>query len=55
MTASKLFSAADHGAVERAIVALINSQPEFLSSRTAESPRAVGDAIRHLGGVTAPR
>lgn len=48
MTGSKLFSAADHGAVERAIVALINSQPEFLSSRTAGSPRAVGDAIQDI-------
>lgn len=48
MTGSGLFSAADHEAMERAIVGLINSQPEFLSSRTAPSTRAVGDAIQEI-------
>lgn len=34
--------------VEKKIKALLNGQKDFLSQRTASSPRAVGDAIEHI-------
>ncbi len=34
--------------IEKKILQFLNSQPEFLSSRTAQSPRAVGDAIESI-------
>lgn len=48
MTKSKLFSASKYKGVEKRIVELINSQPEFLSTKTSTSPRAVGDAIQEI-------
>src|SRR3990167_3114229 len=34
--------------IEKKIIKFLNAQPEFLSDRTAESPRAVGDAIENI-------
>ena len=48
MSQSQIFNATKHKQLERKIVALLNEQPDFLSSRTASSPRAVGDAIQTI-------
>ena len=45
---SRIFYAAKFKAIEKAIVKLLNSQPEFLSAQTAASPRAAGDAIQTI-------
>lgn len=46
MTRSQIFYTKKYKAIEKAIVTLLNSQPDFLSARTAVSTRAVGDAIQ---------
>ncbi len=43
---SRIFYTAKFRALEKTIVKLLNMQPDFLSTRTASSPRAVGDAIQ---------
>lgn len=45
---SKIFFTAKYRLLEKAIVKLLNAQPDFLSARTAASPRAVGDAIQSV-------
>jgi hypothetical protein len=46
MSKSQIFYTTKYKSIEKAIVALLNSQPDFLSARTVASPRAVGDAIQ---------
>ncbi len=46
MTKSRIFYTGRYKKIEKAIVKLLNAQPDFLSARTAASPRAVGDAIQ---------
>lgn len=48
MRKSQIFYTNKYKAIERAIVTLLNSQPDFLSTRTAVSTRAVGDAIQTI-------
>lgn len=43
---SPIFYNGQHKAIEEAIADLLNSQPDFLSPRSATSTRAVGDAIQ---------
>ncbi len=45
---SRIFCTNRYKSIEKGIVRLLNSQPEFLSARTAASPRAVGDAIQTI-------
>ncbi len=46
MNASRIFHSNKYKDIEKAIIKLLNSQPDFLSSRTVSSTRAVGDAIQ---------
>lgn len=48
MSKSQIFYTNKYKEIEEAIVKLLNSQPDFLSDRTAVSPRAVGDAIQTI-------
>ncbi len=48
MCKSQIFYTGTYKAIEEAIVKLLNSQPDFLSARTAVSTRAVGDAIQTI-------
>jgi hypothetical protein len=48
MSYSPIFHTNSYKRIEKAIVRLLNSQPDFLSARTATSTRAVGDAIQSL-------
>jgi hypothetical protein len=48
MTKSQIFYTEKYRGIEKAIVGLLNSQPDFLSTRTASSTRAVGDAIQTI-------
>lgn len=48
MVTSRIFRASQYRTIEKAIVHLINSEPDFLSVRTATSPRAAGDAIQTI-------
>lgn len=48
MPASRIFHSDRYKAIEDAILELLNSQPEYLSSHTITSPRAVGDAIQSI-------
>ncbi|MDE3089348.1 MAG: hypothetical protein KGJ80_08175 [Chloroflexota bacterium] len=48
MVTSRIFRASRYRTIEKAIVRLINSEPDFLSVRTATSPRAAGDAIQTI-------
>lgn len=48
MSKSRIFDPQEHRRIEKAVVEMLNLQPEFLSSRTAESTRAVGDAIQSI-------
>ena len=48
MSKSQIFHGGRFKTIERAIVKLLNSQPDFLSVRTAASTRAVGDAIQTI-------
>ena len=43
-----IFTSGAYKPIEQQVLTLINSQPEFLSARTADSPRAVGDAIQNI-------
>lgn len=45
---SKIFSTARFKSIEKALVKLLNAQPDFLSAHTATSPRATGDAIQSV-------
>jgi len=45
---SKLFYEGDYSRIECEIRELLNCQPEFMSARTASSPRATGDAIQDI-------
>jgi hypothetical protein len=45
---SKLFHTQDYLIIQERVRNLINSSPDFLSSRTAQSPRATGDAIESI-------
>jgi hypothetical protein len=48
MNKSQIFYTEKYKTIEEAIVTLLNSQPDFLSTRTATSTRAVGDAIQTI-------
>jgi hypothetical protein len=48
MTTSRIFHPTQHKRVEKAIIALLNSQPDFLSAHTVSSTRAIGDAIQTI-------
>lgn len=48
MTTNRIFRTTQHKRIEKAIVVLLNSQPDFLSARTALSTRAIGDAIQTI-------
>lgn len=48
MTKSQIFHTGKYKQIEGAIVDLLNSQPDFLSSRSASSTRAAGDAIQAI-------
>ena len=48
MTRSRIFHTDEYQAIESSIVEMLNSQPDFLSARTAPSTRAVGDAIENI-------
>ncbi len=48
MAKSKLFFDGAYKRIEAEIIALINSQPDFLSAKTSASPRAAGDAIQGI-------
>jgi hypothetical protein len=45
---SRLFYSGKYRRIEVAIKKLLNSQPDFLSKRTASSTRATGDAIQEI-------
>lgn len=48
MRKSHIFYTEKYKTIEKAIVKLLNSQPDFLSTQTAVSTRAVGDAIQAI-------
>jgi hypothetical protein len=48
MSKSQIFYTTKYRSIEKAIVTLLNSQPDFLSARTVASTRAVGDAIQSI-------
>jgi len=48
MAGSKIFCGRVYKRIEKEIVKLVNSQPDFLSAKTSASPRAVGDAIQGI-------
>lgn len=45
---SKIFTGKTRLNIEKAVISLINSEKDLMSSRTINSPRAVGDAIQEL-------
>jgi hypothetical protein len=45
---SRVFHTNLYKKIEANILKLLNSQPDFLSARTASSPRAVGDAVQMI-------
>jgi hypothetical protein len=45
---SKLFYSDEYRRIENEIRNLLNSQPDFMSARTASSTRATGDAIQQI-------
>lgn len=45
---SRLFHTLEYVGVQERVRDLINSSPDFLSSNTAQSPRAAGDAIENI-------
>lgn len=45
---SKIFSTEIQSEIEKNVIARINSEKDFMSVRTINSPRAVGDAIQEL-------
>lgn len=48
MAKSKIFYGNAYKNIENEIIKLINGQPDFLSAKTATSPRAAGDAIQGI-------
>ena len=48
MKKSSIFYADVYLELQEKIVQFLNNQPDFLSARTADSPRAVGDAIENV-------
>ncbi|MBD2037739.1 hypothetical protein H6F76_22555 [Leptolyngbya sp. FACHB-321] len=50
MEKSKIFYSEKFGEVQEAIKEFLNSQEDYLSTSTANSPRAVGDAIQEVLG-----
>ena len=48
MAKSRIFHTDEYKSIESSIVTLLNDQPDFLSTRTAPSTRAVGDAIEDI-------
>lgn len=54
MKKSTIFFTNRYKEIEQAIIALVNSQPDFISARTAVSTRAVGDAIQTILFGTIP-
>lgn len=46
MSKSQIFYTDKYKEIEKAIAKLLNAQPDFLSTRTAASTRASGDAIQ---------
>ena len=48
MSKSRIFHTDEYKTLESSIVQLLNAQPDFLSTRTAVSPRAVGDAVQEV-------
>jgi hypothetical protein len=48
MSRQQIFYTKRYLRIEKAIVKLLNGQPDFLSVHTASSPRAVGDAIQAI-------
>ncbi len=48
MKKSAIFFQDHYRDIEKKITKFLNDQPEFLSNRTAQSPRAVGDAIENI-------
>ena len=48
MSRQQIFYTKRYQRIEKAIVRLLNDQPDFLAARTASSPRAIGDAIQAI-------
>lgn len=48
MSKSKIFYSDTYKNLEKKIKSFLNRQADFLSSRTIQSPRAVGDAIENI-------
>jgi len=48
MSRQQIFYTKRYQRIEKAIVKLLNDQPDFLSARTASSPRAVGDVLQAI-------
>lgn len=48
MNSSLLFYGDEHKRIEASIIETLNAQPEFLSTRSLGSPRAVGDAVQEV-------
>lgn len=48
MKKSRIFHTATYRDIEKGILALLNSQPDYLSARTATSTRAAGDAMQAI-------
>ena len=48
MTRSRIFQTDTYKRIEAGILQILNSQPDFLSGRTATSTRAAGDAIQSI-------
>jgi hypothetical protein len=55
MKRSQIFYSEQYKALEAAIISLLNSQPDFMTTRTAASTRAAGDAMQDIicGGFQA--
>ena len=48
MKKSSIFYTNEYKEIEKKILAFLNKQKDFLSARTINSPRAVGDAIENI-------
>ncbi len=48
MKRSRIFYTKMYEGLEAAIASLLNSQPDYMTAHTAESPRAAGDAIQDV-------
>lgn len=49
---SPIFFTEAYKDIEAKVIEVLNASPEFLSARTAKSPRAVGDAVQEILGET---